>query len=58
MQTITEQMFDAVKVGKQPIVPSTVVYGGGADGTSAQSGLVTALIAGILPAIRELKVSN
>ena len=51
-------MFDAVKVGKQPIVPSTVVYGGGADGTSAQSGLVTALIAGILPAIRELKVSN
>jgi uncharacterized membrane protein YqiK len=50
-EQIATRLFEAVAQGHQPVVPQIMVAGG-TDGASAQAGLVTGLIASLLPALR------
>jgi uncharacterized membrane protein YqiK len=47
---IAMRLFEAVAQGHQPVVPQIMVAG---EGGGAQSGLVTGLIASLLPTIRD-----
>jgi uncharacterized membrane protein YqiK len=53
-EQIATRLFEAVAQGHQPVVPQIVVGGEGNGG--AQNGLVTGLIASLLPALRDRAV--
>jgi uncharacterized membrane protein YqiK len=53
-EQIATRLFEAVAAGHQPVVPQIMVSG---EGGGAQTGLVTGLIASLLPALRDRSVA-